>query len=139
MLGPKTLIATRSEALRLKTCKVFIQQAWTRSKYFIRAGAHKSLFASLAVSMKSRTLHITTRLLLPFCMYLGKFIDTQTHIYVYIHTHKTQAKDAAKKKRKGALLFPVTLLCFFPDQNASLPPFFSFVKELKTALQPSRT
>lgn len=130
MLSPKTLIVTRREALRLKTGKVLIQQAWTRSTYFIHAGAYKSLFASLAVSTQSKTLHITTRLLLSFCMYLGKFIDTQTHMYVYIHTHKTQAKDAAKKKMKGVLLFPFNSFMLFPWSKCQSLSwfFFSFVK-----------
>lgn len=86
MLSCKTLIATRCEALRLKTGKVFIQQAWTRSTYFIHADAYKSLFASLAASMQSKTLDITTRFLLSSCMYLQKCIDTHTHTCLCIYT-----------------------------------------------------
>lgn len=102
MLSCKTLIATRCEALRLKTGKVFIQQAWTRCTYFIHADAYKSLFSSLAVSMQSKTLDITARFLLPFCMCLQKCTDTHTCtcLYIYIHKHKTQANDAARKKIK---------------------------------------
>lgn len=126
MLSPKTLIATRCEALSLKTGKVFVQQAWTRSTYFIHAGAYKSLFASPAVSTQSKTLRKTTRLLHSLCVYPGKCLEKRTHIYVFIHTHETQAKDSTKKKMKGVLLFPITLLYFFLHQNASLSWFLFF-------------
>lgn len=127
MLSPKTLIATKREALRLKTGKVFIQQAWTRSTYFIHAGAYKSLFASLAVSTQSKTLHITTRLLRSFCMYLGKFIHTQIHTLTYIYTHSRNTSKGCCEEYEESVPFPCNSFMLFSwSKHQSL--FFFFVK-----------
>lgn len=108
---------TRHEALRPKAGKAFIQQAWTRSTYFIHAGAYKSLFASLAVSTQTNTWH-TTKLLLSVYIHLGKFIRGQniwymvhTHICIYTYSQNT-SKGSAKKKMKGMLFFSIIFLCF---------------------------
>lgn len=134
MLSPKTLIATRHEALRLKTGKVFIQQAWTRSTYFIHAGAHKSLFASLAVSTQSKTLHVTTRLLYSFCMCWGIFRDRITHICIYTHSQNKAKDDAKKDERSVVFLYNYFMLFFLIKMPVGLVwfwfflPYFYFVK-----------
>lgn len=104
MHSHKTLIATTCEALRLKTGKVFIQQAWTRRTYFIHAGVHKSLFVSLTLSTQKtlcRSLHRT----LSFLLRVPRKIYRYTKTSMCIHTQKTQAKDAAKEKMEECCFF----------------------------------
>lgn len=102
MLSPKTLIAITCEALRLKTGKVFIQQAWTRSTYFTHAGVYTSLFASLALSMQKTPAHNCKTP--SFLLHVPWKIYRYTKTRICMHAHKTQAKE----KMEEMLLLPLT-------------------------------
>lgn len=128
MLSPKTLIATTCEALRLKTGKVFIQQAWTGRTYFIHTGVYKSLFASLALSTKKNPTH--NHKTPSFLLHVPRRIYRYTKAHTCIHIHKTQAKDAAKEKMEEMLLSPSNFYDFLMIKMtvSSSFSFYPFVK-----------
>lgn len=82
---------------------------------FLHAGVYKSLFASLAQSTQRKTTHNCKTP--SFLLHVPRKIYGYSKTHTCIHTHKTQAKDAAKgKKCCFSLQFP----CFLTDKNDSL-------------------